>query len=56
MLYRLITKTYSRKADVLVLRRILDGVYPYRFEKKGRRWFFSALVLDADYETLLRCL
>ena len=56
MLYRFITKTYSAKSDVLVLGRILEGVYPYRVERTERSWVFTAIVAEVDYPALLKCL
>jgi hypothetical protein len=56
MTYRMIRKEYRSKSDVIVLRRILEGVYPYRIERTGRSWTFMAIVLEADYPALLKCL
>jgi hypothetical protein len=56
MLYRFIRKTYNRKNDVLVLRRILEGVYPYRIEQRGTTWVLTTVVSDLDYLDLKKCL
>lgn len=56
MLYRFIAKSYSRKSDVLTLAAILRGFYPFRVEKRGSKWAFTAIVAEADYKTIARCL
>ena len=56
MLYRFVTKSYARKGDVLALAAILKGVYPFRVERRGSRWAFTAIVAEADYPSLARCL
>lgn len=56
MLYRIVSKAYSRKDDVLVLRRIVEGVFPYRIEQVGRKWLFRTILPEADYAFFSKCL
>ena len=56
MLYRFVRKSYARKNDALVLRRILEGVYPYRLEPRGAQWVLTTIVSEADYPHLKKCL
>lgn len=55
-LYHLVSKSYERKGDVLALASILRGVYPFKIDRRGSRWVFTAIVADVDYPFLAKCL
>ena len=56
MLYYYVRQTYTRKSDVQVLGRILEGDHSYRIEREGKRWVFSAILPASYYATFRKCL